>query len=282
MDPRIGKSFLNAGIGYGGGCLPKDVRGLAAFADQAGVHKTSELLMAVDGFNTARRTDIVRMVGEAATGVPVPAHSPTGQLLTGKRIAVWGAAFKPGTDDVRDSPGLDIACRLHDLGAHVTIYDPLGMGNALEESPQLTYADSALEAARDADAILVATAWPEFAGICPFATKAVGASMTIVDACQGISNSIWREAGWKVLSLIDKLVEASPPPPSSHSGRPGQRTTAAIAASTDREVISYGTGGADPGPEVPVRGAGQRHQQPHAGLRGPPAAARAEPRAGAR
>ena len=86
------------------------------------------------------------------------------------------------------------------------------MGNALEVSPQLTYADSALEAARDADAVLVATAWPEFAGISPFATKAVSASMTVVDACQGIDNSTWREAGWKVLSLTNKPVEASPPP----------------------------------------------------------------------
>jgi UDPglucose 6-dehydrogenase len=205
MDPRIGKSFLNAGIGYGGGCLPKDVRGLAAFADQVGVHKTSELLMAVDGFNTARRADVVRLVGEAAAGGPVPSQSHAR-----KRIAVWGAAFKPGIDDVRDSPSLDIACRLHDLGAHVTVYDPVAIGNALEVSPQLTYADSALEAARDADAVLVATAWPEFADISPFATKAVGASLTIVDACQGIDSNAWREAGWKVLSLTNKLVEASP------------------------------------------------------------------------
>jgi UDPglucose 6-dehydrogenase len=201
MDPRIGKSFLNAGIGYGGGCLPKDVRGLAAFAHQTGLHKTSELLMVVDRFNTARRADIVRMVGEAATGVPVPTYSTAGQVLAGKRIAVWGAAFKPGTDDVRDSPGLGIACRLHDLGAHVTVYDPMAMGNALEVSPQLTYADSALEAARDADAVLVATAWPEFADISPSAATAVGASMKVVDACQGTNNTSWREAGWKVLSL---------------------------------------------------------------------------------
>ena len=225
MDPRIGKSFLNAGIGYGGGCLPKDVRGLAAFADQTGVHKTSELLMAVDGFNTARRADVVRMVGEAAAGGPVPTQSHAR-----KRIAVWGAAFKPGIDDVRDSPSLDIACRLHDLGAHVTVYDPVAMGNALRVSPQLKYADSALEAARDADAVLVATAWPEFASISPFAAIAVGASMTVVDACQGIDNGTWREAGWKVLSLTNKLVEASPPP-SSHSRPPGRRTTAGIAAS---------------------------------------------------
>jgi UDPglucose 6-dehydrogenase len=216
MDPRIGKSFLNAGIGYGGGCLPKDVRGLAAFADQTGVHKTSELLMVVDGFNTARRADVVRMVGEAAASMPVPTQSPAGRLLAGKRIAVWGAAFKSGTDDVRDSPALDIACRLYDLGAHVTVYDPVAMGNALEASPQLTYTDSALEAAGDADVVLVATAWPEFAGISPLAIKTVGAPMAVVDACQGINESTWREAGWKVLSLTNKLVEVSPAAPSSH------------------------------------------------------------------
>ena len=148
--------------------------------------------MMVDEFNTARRADVVRIVGEAAAGVPVPTQSSADRLLTGKRIAIWGAAFKPGTDDVRDSPGLDIARRLHDLGAHVTVYDPVAMGNALEESPQLRYADSALEAARDADVVLIATAWPEFTGISPSATKAVGASMTVVDACQGITVAVSR------------------------------------------------------------------------------------------
>jgi UDPglucose 6-dehydrogenase len=217
MDPRIGKSFLSAGIGYGGGCLPKDVRGLAAFADQVGVHKASELLMMVDEFNTARRADVVRIVGEATEGGPIPTQSSVRRLISGKRIAVWGAAFKPGTDDVRDSPGLDIACRLHDLGAHVTVYDPMAMGNALDESPQLTYADSALDAARDADTVLVATAWPEFASISPSATKAVGPSKRVVDACQGINSDTWREAGWKVLSVTNKVKAPKPSVLAFHS-----------------------------------------------------------------
>jgi UDPglucose 6-dehydrogenase len=216
MDPRIGKSFLNAGIGYGGGCLPKDVRGLAAFADQAGAHKTSELLAAVDGFNTARRADVIQMLCEAVAAGPVPTQSPASRLLAGKLIAVWGAAFKPGTDDVRDSPGLDVACRLHDLGAHVTIYDPQGMGNALERSPQLRYADSALEAAKDANAVLVAAAWPEFADISPLAIQSVSASRTVVDACQGINGNAWRQAGWNVLSLTGERAGATVRPEPDH------------------------------------------------------------------
>jgi UDPglucose 6-dehydrogenase len=207
MDPRIGKSFLTAGIGYGGGCLPKDVRGLAGFADQAGMHGTRKLLMAVDEINAARREDVVRIVIAATTDLSVPTDS-----LSGKRIAVWGAAFKPGTDDIRDSPGLDIAGRLHDCGAHVTVYDPMAMTNALEVSPELTYADSAVEAARDADTVLVVAAWPEFACISPFAAEAAVASRTIVDACQSINYVTWREAGWKVLSLTDNLVEAEDGP----------------------------------------------------------------------
>jgi len=202
MDPRIGPSFLRAGIGYGGGCLPKDVRGLAAFADQAGVSQTSELLLIVDAVNTARREQTVRIVAEAVTGIP--AQSLAAGLLTGKHIAVWGAAFKPGTDDIRDSPGLDIACRLQALGAHVTVYDPIAIGNAVEVSPGLGYADSALEAARQADVVLVVTAWPEFADINPRAAQDVTTSMTIVDVCQGIANDLWREAGWTVLSLTGK------------------------------------------------------------------------------
>ena len=225
MDTRIGPSFLRAGIGYGGGCLPKDARGLAAFADQAGAHTASELLTLLDKINTGRRERVVQLVCEATGDLPSPRQALDGQRLVGRRIAVWGAAFKPGTDDVRDSPSLDIACRLQALGARVSVYDPMATANALAAFPELDYADSALEAASDADAVVLATPWPEFAGIPPTAAGAAVASMTVVDACQGIDAAEWRAAGWKVLCLTGNHAgrparnpawERSVRPPSSH------------------------------------------------------------------
>jgi UDPglucose 6-dehydrogenase len=118
--------------------------------------------------------------------------------LTGRRIALWGAAFKPGTDDVRDSPALDVADRLSRLGAQVVVYDPQAAGNALVEFPHLDQANSPQAAARHADAVLVGTAWPEFAAAAPATLAAVTANRLIVDACQGISAGQWRAEGWTV------------------------------------------------------------------------------------
>ena len=202
MDPRIGPSFLRAGIGYGGGCLPKDVRGLAAFAVQAGAQTASELLALLDKINSDRRERVVQMVCEAVRDLPSPRRQAlAAHPLAGRRIAVWGVAFKPGTDDIRDSPGLDIACRLQALGARVSVYDPMATANALAASPELEYADSALEAAEKADAIVLATPWPEFAEIPPAAAGLAVTSMTVMDACQAIYAVEWQTAGWKVLSL---------------------------------------------------------------------------------
>ena len=201
LDPRIGQSFLKAGIGYGGGCLPKDVRGLAAFASQAGVRNASDLLTLVDAINVSRRDQVVRMVEEAAGVVPAVECLQAEDSLSGKCVAVWGAAFKPNTDDVRDSPGLDVASRLHRLGAEVTVYDPMAAGNALTVAPELAYADSALAALEQADVVVVVAAWPEFAEISPAAAGAIVASMTMVDACQGIDVTAWQEAGWNVQCL---------------------------------------------------------------------------------
>jgi UDPglucose 6-dehydrogenase len=189
LDPRIGKAFLNAGIGYGGACLPKDVRGLGAFAQGVGAHNAALLLQTVDGINVSRSGQVVSLVKQAAGGIE------------GKRVTVWGATFKAGTDDVRESSGLLVAGQLHSLGATVTVYDPTGNGNALTAFPELSYADSAIVATTDADVIVVVTAWPEFAQMDAGEVADVVHDRIIVDACQGISVTVWREAGWQVSSL---------------------------------------------------------------------------------
>jgi len=186
MDARIGRAFLTAGIGYGGGCLPKDVRGLSAFAASAGARDAADLLTVVDAINSGRRQRVVDLV-QALLGD-----------LAGKRIALWGAAFKPGTDDVRDSPSLDVADRLCRLGARVVVYDPQAAGNALVAFPHLRQADSALAAARGADAVLVGTAWPEFAAVDPAETAKAAAGSLLIDACQGVTAGRWRAQGWTV------------------------------------------------------------------------------------
>lgn len=186
MDQRIGRAFLTAGLGYGGGCLPKDIRGLAAFAAAAGANGTASLLSMVDEINSERRQQVVELT-----------KNLLGQLA-GKRIALWGAAFKPGTDDVRDSPGLDVADRLARLGAEVVVYDPQAAGNALVAFPHLRYGDTALAAAYRADAVLVVTAWPEFAAISPAATAEAVRNRLLIDACQAIKPALWRAADWTV------------------------------------------------------------------------------------
>jgi UDPglucose 6-dehydrogenase len=189
LDPRIGKAFLKAGIGYGGACLPKDVRGLGAFAQEIGASNAALLLSTVDGINVSRSDQVVSLIKEGAGGIE------------GKRVTVWGATFKAGTDDVRESSGLLIADQLHSLGAKVTVYDPMGSGNALAAFPQLSYANSAITAAIDADVITVVTAWPEFAQLDAGEVAGVVDASVIVDACQGIDVKAWRKAGWQVSSL---------------------------------------------------------------------------------
>jgi UDPglucose 6-dehydrogenase len=198
MDQRIGRSFLTAGLGYGGGCLPKDVRGLAAFAVTGGASGAADLLAVVDEINAGRRQQVVDLTQRLLGQVP------------GKRIALWGAAFKPGTDDVRDSPGLDVADRLSRLAAEVVVYDPQATGNALVAFPHLGYADSAAAAAHQADAVLVVTAWPEFAEIDPGATTLAVRDPLLIDACQAVKPARWRAAGWTV---------AAPFPTSDYSER---------------------------------------------------------------
>jgi UDPglucose 6-dehydrogenase len=185
-DPRIGSSCLHPGLGFGGGCLPKDVRAFAATAAQLGADGVLAMLRDVDAINLGRRTAMVNLACEVAGG-----------SVAGKSVCVLGAAFKPGSDDVRDSPALDVARILHGLGAEVTVYDPAAIAKARLVCPELRYADSALDAAADADLVLVLTEWPEFAELDPRALADAVAVRSVVDGRYVLDPAGWRAAGWQ-------------------------------------------------------------------------------------
>jgi UDPglucose 6-dehydrogenase len=186
-DPRIGREFLDAGIGFGGGCLPKDIRALVHRADELGVHDAVAFLSEVDDLNLRRREQAVA----AATTM---LHNQ----VAGSKVAVWGAAFKPGSDDVRDSPALSIAEMLARLGAKITIFDPQANENARRRFPDLGYADSAVAAAQDADLILHLTEWPEFRSLNPADIATVVNRLLILDGRNCLDVVGWQAAGWTV------------------------------------------------------------------------------------
>jgi UDPglucose 6-dehydrogenase len=201
-DPRIGRAFLSAGIGYGGPSFATDIRGLMSFADGCGVAAARDMLALINRVNQERRDTAVRLAWRAA------GH-------TRARIAVWGAAFKAGTDDVRDSPALEIADRLHRLGACVTVYDPVATVHALAAYPHLRYADSALEAAQDADVLVIATRWLEFEDASPEEAGAVMRRKVLVDACRVTDIRRWEAAGWSVPAPGGDSEAGVPAPPAS-------------------------------------------------------------------
>ena len=184
-DPRIGSAFLRPGLGFGGGCLPKDVRAFLARAAELGAEDALAFLRDVDAINLGRRTGMVSLACEVLGG-----------SVSGRSVCVLGASFKPGSDDVRDSPALDVAQILHGMGADVTVYDPAAMANARIVCPQLRYADSALAAAHGADVVLLLTDWPEFAALDPAELGAVTAGRRIVDGRYLLDPAVWRGAGW--------------------------------------------------------------------------------------
>ncbi|MFF2201678.1 UDP-glucose dehydrogenase family protein [Streptomyces sp. NPDC058145] len=185
-DDRIGRKFLRAGIGFGGGCLPKDIRAFMARAGELGADQALTFLREIDSINMRRRGQMVEMAREALGG---------GSFL-GKRVAVLGAAFKPDSDDVRDSPALNVAGQIHLQGGQVTVYDPKGMANARKVFPTLGYADSALEAVRGADVVLHLTEWREFRELDPAALGEVTAARLILDGRNALDPERWRRAGW--------------------------------------------------------------------------------------
>jgi UDPglucose 6-dehydrogenase len=189
-DSRIGGRFLNAGLGFGGGCLPKDIRAFMARAGELGVDQALSFLREVDAINLRRRDRAIDLARELTEGT-----------FAGKRIAVLGAAFKPNSDDIRDSPALDVASRLHQQGAHVLVYDPQAMDNARRRYPHLSYAGSTFDASRDADLVLMLTEWAEFRGLDPAALGAVVSQRRIVDGRNALDPVSWRAAGWQYRAL---------------------------------------------------------------------------------
>ena len=184
-DPRIGGAGLRPGLGFGGGCLPKDIRALAARAAELGAGEALSFLHEIDAINQRRRTRLVDLAREAAGG-----------RLDGRRVGVLGVAFKPGSDDIRDSPALEVAARIQALGARVAVFDPAAMDRASQVHPDLDYRGSVLGAARDADALLLLTEWPEFSAADPVVLAKAVARRAIVDARHALDAAAWRDSGW--------------------------------------------------------------------------------------
>lgn len=196
-DARIGRRFLNSGVGFGGGCLPKDIRALQARAGELGLGKTMRFLNEVDEINLRRRERVV-FLAEQLLGA-----------VEGRRVAVLGTSFKPGSDDVRDSPALDIAGRLFERGADVRVYDPKANKNSALRFPRLTYVDSLSEAADGADIILLLTEWQEFKDMKPGDLDGHVAGQRIIDGRNVLNRTDWENAGWEFRGLGQKVDQGS-------------------------------------------------------------------------
>lgn len=189
-DPRIGRRFLNAGLGFGGGCLPKDIRAFMARADELGVESALSFLREVDAINQRRRARTI----DIARGL-------IGGSFAGRTVGVLGASFKPNSDDIRDSPALDVAATINSLGARVTVYDPEALENAKRAYPQLNFAHTMLEAVRDAEVVLLLTEWAEFRDADPDELGKVVAEKRIVDGRNALDPDYWRSRGWTYRAL---------------------------------------------------------------------------------
>jgi len=190
FDNRIGRRFLNAGVGFGGGCLPKDIRAFTARAEELGRGESVAFLKQVDQINLRRRKRVVDLTVEALGG-----------RANEKRVAVLGLAFKPHSDDVRDSPALDVAVQLRGLGARVVATDPQAIENSRRLHPQLEYEADMLDALRGADAIVLVTEWPVFRELDPVAIGEIVRTRTIIDGRNCLDAAAWRAAGWTYRGL---------------------------------------------------------------------------------
>jgi UDPglucose 6-dehydrogenase len=189
-DSRIGRRFLNAGLGFGGGCLPKDIRAFMARAGELGVDQALSFLREVDSINMRRRVRMVDLAREVCHG-----------SIVGRRVAVLGAAFKPESDDIRDSPALNVAAQMVLQGAQVVVTDPEAIPNAEVAWPQLRFAATAQEAAAGADVVVLGTEWDEYRALDPEEFGRIVAQRRIVDGRNVLDPLQWRAAGWVYRAL---------------------------------------------------------------------------------
>ena len=189
-DPRIGNRFLQAGIGFGGGCLPKDIRAFMARAQELGADQALEFLREVDAINLRARHRVIDIV-----------RAELSEDLTQYKIAVLGATFKPDSDDVRDSPALDIAAQLQAAGAHVVVHDPKGIEPARKRFPNLDYQAKVVDAVKGADAILHLTEWKEYRELDPSVIGQLVKTKLLIDGRNMLDRNKWRAAGWRFHAL---------------------------------------------------------------------------------
>jgi UDPglucose 6-dehydrogenase len=192
-DSRIGNKFLRAGVGFGGGCLPKDIRAFQARAQELGIGEALRFLHEVDLINQRRRQRVVQLAAELLTRP----YGPAGPDLSGVRIAVLGASFKPNSDDVRDSPALSVARKLSRCGALVAVYDPEGMENAKRDVPDIMYAKALTEAVTGAELVCVLTEWEEFRNSDPQALGELVVGRRVIDGRNCLDPAVWTAAGWE-------------------------------------------------------------------------------------
>jgi UDPglucose 6-dehydrogenase len=189
-DPRIGRRFLNAGLGFGGGCLPKDIRAFMHRAEELGAPDTLAFLREVDLVNDRRRRHVLDLTATILDS-----------QVAGANVAVLGAAFKPNSDDIRDSPALWLAAQLREMEARVVVYDPEAMDNARSLYSTLEYSGSAYEACTGADIVLHLTEWPEFRRMDPAALKQIVGQPNVIDGRNCLDGAQWRSCGWNYYGL---------------------------------------------------------------------------------
>ncbi|HSN36959.1 MAG TPA: UDP-glucose/GDP-mannose dehydrogenase family protein, partial [Arthrobacter sp.] len=208
LDPRIGSRYLHAGLGFGGGCLPKDIRSLRVQAAGLGVDSVDQWMDVVDSINRDQRSRTVGLARQLCGG-----------QLSGRRLTVLGAAFKPDTDDIRDSPALDVALQLASDGAHVTVTDPAAINNAWLRYPQLRFEPSTSQALEGAELVLLLTEWDEYAALPPADAGALVRRRILLDARNAVDAPAWEAEGWTVRGL-GRAAQPAPPQPAAPQPAP--------------------------------------------------------------